>query len=177
MPVDAAAAAAVDVESPPSKRTTNRPPFSDAALTGHRREGKTRRRCVGFPAGPLNLYLIRMTVLLLCGRGALLHSDMQWLFSSLCCFLVPPDSSLPPQVDVDIDIKHYHGPLRDWIAEERVSREVKKRFLKFLRTFTDESGELVYVQRVTDMCRGTLVPCWHSLSGSRYLQAILCAVG
>ena len=56
---------------------------------------------------------------------------------------------------MDIDIKHYHGALRDWIVEERVSREIKKKFLKFLRTFTDESGELVYVQRVTDMCRGT----------------------
>lgn len=59
------------------------------------------------------------------------------------------------QVDVEIDLEAVRGPLKDWVASEPVQREVIRQFKKFLRTFTDDNGELVYRARIQDMCRGT----------------------
>jgi len=57
------------------------------------------------------------------------------------------------ETPVDLNIAEYRGKLRDWIVTEAVSRELKRRIMRLFRTFTDEKGDRVYVQRVTEMCR------------------------
>ena len=58
-----------------------------------------------------------------------------------------------PQGEVEINLEEARGPLREWIAQEPVRREVRRRFARLLKTFTDESGDYVYRQRVRDMVR------------------------
>lgn len=55
---------------------------------------------------------------------------------------------------MEINLDEARGPIREWIAQEPVRREVARRFARLLRTFTDDSGDAVYRQRVRDMCRG-----------------------
>lgn len=43
------------------------------------------------------------------------------------------------------------------LVQEPVRREIKRRFARLLRTFTDENGDAVYKQRVRDMVRGACV--------------------
>ena len=60
------------------------------------------------------------------------------------------------------DIK---GPLSNWVTTESIQRQIKLRFRAFLDQFRDENNNLVYKQRVRDMCIGegllvaVLVPC------------------
>ncbi|KAL4856536.1 DNA replication licensing factor MCM2 [Chlorella vulgaris] len=55
--------------------------------------------------------------------------------------------------EVEIDLDQARGPIAEWIAQEPVRREVRRRFARLLKTFTDESGDSVYKQRVRDMVR------------------------
>ncbi|KAL4424005.1 hypothetical protein ABPG75_001306 [Micractinium tetrahymenae] len=55
--------------------------------------------------------------------------------------------------EVEINLDEARGPIREWIAQEPVRREVSRRFARLLRTFIDDSGDAVYRQRVRDMCR------------------------
>jgi hypothetical protein len=54
---------------------------------------------------------------------------------------------------VEIDLEQARGPVREWVAQEPVRREVRRRFARFLRAFQDEGGDYVYRQRVRDMSR------------------------
>uniref|UniRef100_A0A061RCL3 DNA replication licensing factor MCM2 n=1 Tax=Tetraselmis sp. GSL018 TaxID=582737 RepID=A0A061RCL3_9CHLO len=53
----------------------------------------------------------------------------------------------------EINIEEYRGSLREWVVTEPVTREIKRRFLRFLRSFTDDSGDVIYAHRTTEMCR------------------------
>lgn len=61
--------------------------------------------------------------------------------------------SSSPQGEVEINLDEARGPLKEWVLQEAVQREVKRRFARFLRTFTNEDGEQVYRQRVREMVR------------------------
>lgn len=63
-----------------------------------------------------------------------------------------------PQGEVEIDLDQARGPLREWIAQEPVQREIRRRFARLLKTFADDNGDAVYRQRVRDMVRSE----WHS---------------
>lgn len=58
------------------------------------------------------------------------------------------------QVDVTLNIEEYSQPLRTWLEVDGVGRQVKQRFLRFLRSFKDEHGDLLYPKLVSEMCRG-----------------------
>jgi DNA replication licensing factor MCM2 len=55
--------------------------------------------------------------------------------------------------DVAINLEEPRGPVKDFIAEEAVQREIKRQFRKFLLQFTDDHGDAVYAQRLRDMVR------------------------
>jgi hypothetical protein len=42
----------------------------------------------------------------------------------------------------------------DWVANAPVALEVQRRFRRFLRTFTDDKGQRVYMQRIEAMVLG-----------------------
>lgn len=68
----------------------------------------------------------------------------------------PPPSTAPtrcPQGEVEINLDEARGPIREWIAQEPVRREIGRRFARLLKSFTDEGGDHVYRQRVRDMVR------------------------
>ncbi|KAL6761861.1 minichromosome maintenance protein 2 [Haematococcus lacustris] len=70
-------------------------------------------------------------------------------------FDMPATSSDPGQLDIPID--ENKGRLSEWIATDEVSREVKRRFRNFLKTFQDEEGEgkeRIYGTRIRDMMSG-----------------------
>jgi len=48
-------------------------------------------------------------------------------------------------------LEDFSGPLREWLAQERVKKEVKKRFREFIFQYTDHEGQQVYVQRIKRM--------------------------
>jgi hypothetical protein len=54
---------------------------------------------------------------------------------------------------VEINLEEARGPIREWIAQEPVRREIRRRFARLLKTFQDENGDSVYKQRVRDMVR------------------------
>lgn len=56
------------------------------------------------------------------------------------------------QAPIRIDLDNPRGAIRDFIAQEPVQREIAARFKNMLRTFTDASGDLVYKDRLRDMC-------------------------
>uniref|UniRef100_A0A7S0WTV5 DNA replication licensing factor MCM2 n=1 Tax=Chlamydomonas leiostraca TaxID=1034604 RepID=A0A7S0WTV5_9CHLO len=76
-----------------------------------------------------------------------------------------PDMSLPEQSepeDVPINIEEHRGRLQDWIAQEQVSREVKRRFRNFLKSYREDAGDAaqadgaaptppLYVSAIRDM--------------------------
>jgi len=43
------------------------------------------------------------------------------------------------------------GSVADWVANEPIAREVKRRFQAFLRTFRDDKGDAIYEQRIRKM--------------------------
>ena len=54
---------------------------------------------------------------------------------------------------MEINLEEARGPIREWIAQEPVRREIRRRFARLLKTFQDENGDSVYKQRVRDMVR------------------------
>lgn len=46
------------------------------------------------------------------------------------------------------------GRVTDWVANTPVALEVQRRFRRFLRTFTDDKGQRVYMQRIEAMVLG-----------------------
>lgn len=55
--------------------------------------------------------------------------------------------------DVAINLEEPRGPVKDFIAEEAVRREIKRQFRRFLLQFADENGDAIYAQRLRDMVR------------------------
>lgn len=55
--------------------------------------------------------------------------------------------------DVAINLEEPRGPVREFIAEEAVRREIKRQFRRFLLQHTDDVGDTVYAQRLRDMVR------------------------
>jgi DNA replication licensing factor MCM2 len=44
------------------------------------------------------------------------------------------------------------GKLSEWIKNPRTSRMIKTNFIRFLREFADEAGNLIYLPKITEMC-------------------------
>lgn len=59
---------------------------------------------------------------------------------------------------MEINLDEARGPIKEWILQEPVQREVKRRFARFLRTFQNEDGDYVYRQRVREMVRSECAP-------------------
>jgi DNA replication licensing factor MCM2 len=55
--------------------------------------------------------------------------------------------------DVAINLEEPRGPIKEFLAQEAVRREVKRQFRRFLLNHTDEAGDVVYTQRLRDMVR------------------------
>ena len=60
---------------------------------------------------------------------------------------------------MEINLEEARGPIREWIAQEPVRREIRRRFARLLKTFQDENGDSVYKQRVRDMVRSECPAC------------------
>jgi len=69
----------------------------------------------------------------------------------------------------DIRIDEFQGPLREWIAQAKVERQIKKRFSRFLNAYTlgpEENAVRVYPRKINELCasacprsrRGALLP-------------------
>lgn len=71
------------------------------------------------------------------------------------------------QGEVEINLEEARGPIREWIAQEPVRREIGRRFAKLLKTFVDENGDHVYKQRVRDMVRSELASRMTCLGAGR----------
>lgn len=52
-----------------------------------------------------------------------------------------------------VNLEDFDGPLREWLDEDRVRREIKNRFKSFLTSFTDTAGNAVYPNKVKQMCQ------------------------
>ena len=61
---------------------------------------------------------------------------------------------LQPAVRIDLD--NPRGAIRDFIAQEPVQREIAAQFKNMLRNFTDDAGDLIYRDRLRDMCTSKL---------------------
>ena len=57
------------------------------------------------------------------------------------------------EADVAINLDEPRGPVKEFLAQDAVRREVKRQFKRFLVQHTDEAGDLVYAQRLRDMVR------------------------
>ena len=66
-----------------------------------------------------------------------------------CCFLDILDFVQPA---VRIDLDNPRGPAREFIAQEPVQKEIGVQFKDFLRNFRDDKGDLVYKDRLREMC-------------------------
>jgi DNA replication licensing factor MCM2 len=55
--------------------------------------------------------------------------------------------------DVAINLDEPRGPVKEFIAQEAVRREVKRQFRRFLLQHVDDAGDAVYAQRLRDMVR------------------------
>ena len=44
------------------------------------------------------------------------------------------------------------GHTREWVAQEPIQRQIGRRFRNFLDRFKDNNGDLVYRDRIKDMC-------------------------
>lgn len=51
-----------------------------------------------------------------------------------------------------LNLEDYQGPLHEWLNQEQVKIEVKKRFQQFILNFTDEEGNFIYRQKISKMC-------------------------
>ena len=55
----------------------------------------------------------------------------------------------------DIRIDEFQGPLREWIAQAKVERQIKKRFSRFLNAYTlgpEENAVRVYPRKINELC-------------------------
>lgn len=52
----------------------------------------------------------------------------------------------------DVNLEDFDAPLREWLDEPRVIREVKRRFKKFLQSHQDANGNPVYPPKLSEMC-------------------------
>ena len=53
-----------------------------------------------------------------------------------------------------VNLEDFDGPLREWLDEDRVRREIQNRFKSFLTSYVDTSGNAVYPNKVKQMCQG-----------------------
>ena len=51
-----------------------------------------------------------------------------------------------------LDIEQAKGKLRTWIKEPRTVRWIRKKFRKFVLSFKNEKKQLLYSQKLKDMC-------------------------
>ena len=61
-------------------------------------------------------------------------------------------SGLPTQEDEPYDLTGVQGFVKDWILLDAPRREVKRLFRKFLHEYNDERLQLVYKDRIQQMC-------------------------
>jgi DNA replication licensing factor MCM2 len=54
--------------------------------------------------------------------------------------------------DIQFALDDFDVPLKEWIAQERPRREIKKRFRNFIRMYLDEGHNNVYDERIRAMC-------------------------
>jgi len=52
-----------------------------------------------------------------------------------------------------VNLEDFDGPLREWLDEDRVRREIKSRFKHFITGFSDNSGNAVYPELIKQMCQ------------------------
>jgi len=74
-----------------------------------------------------------------------------------------------------VNLEDFDGPLREWLDEDRVRREIKNRFKNFLTSYTDNSGNAVYPMLVKQMCQDngcSLAISYMHLSDSAAVLAI-----
>jgi DNA replication licensing factor MCM2 len=75
-------------------------------------------------------------------------------------------------VPLDLDIEEVKGRLTEWIAQEQVAAEIKRRFRQFLRNYPNDNpnGQAapgggrqpeMYMERIRAMCKGG----WHRTTG------------
>jgi len=48
-------------------------------------------------------------------------------------------------------LEDFSGPLREWLAQERVKGEIRRRFREFLLTYTDQEDQEIYVKKIKRM--------------------------
>lgn len=58
--------------------------------------------------------------------------------------------------DEELNLEAYDVPLREWIAEDRTRREVKRRFRALLEGSKDGNGRLRYKDAIRNMCAANL---------------------
>ncbi len=58
--------------------------------------------------------------------------------------------------DEELNLEAYDVPLREWIAEDRTRREVKRRFRSLLEGSKDGNGRLRYMDSIRNMCAANL---------------------
>jgi DNA replication licensing factor MCM2 len=58
--------------------------------------------------------------------------------------------------DEELNLEAYDVPLREWIAEDRTRREVKRRFRALLEGSKDGNGRLRYMDSIRNMCAANL---------------------
>jgi hypothetical protein len=71
-----------------------------------------------------------------------------------CNALTAPASAQDVDGD-DLRIEDFEGPLREWIAQAKVERQIKKRFARFLNRFTqgpEENPVRVYPRKINELC-------------------------
>eukprot|EP00485_Elphidium_margaritaceum_P002349 CAMPEP_0202687664 /NCGR_PEP_ID=MMETSP1385-20130828/3322_1 /ASSEMBLY_ACC=CAM_ASM_000861 /TAXON_ID=933848 /ORGANISM="Elphidium margaritaceum" /LENGTH=878 /DNA_ID=CAMNT_0049342499 /DNA_START=79 /DNA_END=2715 /DNA_ORIENTATION=- len=52
-----------------------------------------------------------------------------------------------------VNLEDFDGPLREWLDEDRVRREIQNRFKSFLTSYVDTAGNPVYPMKVKQMCQ------------------------
>ena len=64
----------------------------------------------------------------------------------------PPHAPYRPRAAqaVHINIEEVRGRLIEWISQDQVAQEVKRRFRHFLKTY-EEEGRPYYLQKIRDM--------------------------
>jgi len=63
------------------------------------------------------------------------------------------------------------GSVADWVANDPIAREVKRRFEAFLRTFRDDKGDAIYEQRIRKMVTCESFCCCVRVAGAQALKA------
>eukprot|EP00891_Asterochloris_glomerata_P007038 jgi/Astpho2/7038/fgenesh1_pm.00107_%23_26_t len=54
--------------------------------------------------------------------------------------------------ELELPFGEVRGHTREWVAQEPIQREIGRRFRNFLDRFKDDNGDLVYRDRIKDMC-------------------------